>query len=202
MNYHHRLRTLSSISSSTSDVSLPDCFVKVIEALNQMKMAIHLMNKAVFDSFLYAGQLWRPYLPLLGFVWWPCWLWGSCSSLTPSPSPHRSAPSGGDGNPLHAKPAATHMSGWGTYQSPPHSDVTTRPYQGRLAPGCCRGSRFTEYPTHTLLYWEEGFTWEPGDWSHWECLQRHGKMHVFCLLPSCAHKSGSVSAQLHRWNSA
>lgn len=159
-------------------------------------MVIHLINEAVLDFFLHAGKLWRPDLPLLGIVWWPRWIWGSCSGLTPSPSPHCSAPSGGDGNPLQASPAATHMPRRGTHQSPPHSDVTTCPYQGRLAPGCCRGSRVTEYPTHTLLYWEEGFTWKLGDWSHRERLQRHGKRHVFCLLPNCVQKFGTVLAQL------
>lgn len=131
----------------------------------------------VWLLYLYPGQLWRPNLALLGVVWWPRWLWCGCRGFPPSASPHRPAPSGGDGGPLHSKPTAPHMPRGGTDQSPPHPDIPTCPYQGRLAARRSRGSGLTQHPTHTLLHWEESFTREPRNWSHRERFQRHGKRH-------------------------
>lgn len=124
---------------------------------------------------LYPGLLWRPNFPLLGVVWWPRRLRGGCGGLPSSPSPHRPAPPGGEGDSLYSWPAATHVPGRGTHQPPPHPDISARPNEGGITQGCRRCSGFPQQPADTLLYWEEGFSREPGDWSHRECFQRHGK---------------------------
>ncbi len=132
----------------------------------------------VFDSSPYVGQLWRPDLPLLGVVRWSCWLWGGCSSFPPSTPPHRSAPSGSDGDPLQSEPAAPHVPGGWAHQSPPYPDIPARPHQGCLSPRRCRCPRLTQHATHTLLHREESFAREPGDRSHRECFQGYGKRGV------------------------
>lgn len=132
----------------------------------------------VFDVCLYLGQLWRPHIPLLGIVWWPRRFWCSRCGLSPSPSPHCSAPSGGAGDPLHTSSSAPDLPGWGAHQSASHPDVAARPNQGRIPPRCRGGSRLPEQPTHTLLHREESLTREHGDGGHRECFQRHGKRHV------------------------
>lgn len=150
----------------------------------------------MFDSYLYLGQLWRPDLSLLGAVWWPRWFWGSCSGLPPPPSPHRPAPSGGDGDPLYTEPAGPNLPGWGAYQSPSHPDIPTCPHQGCIAPrgrGC---SGLTQHPTHTFLYWEEDFAREPGDRSHRECFQRHGKEILKLLIERADFLANKVSDKL------
>ena len=146
-------------------------------------MLLPLDIKSIYMMYMSAGQ-WRTGVPLLGLVRWPRRLRCSSCRLPPTAAPHRLPAPGRHRDPTQRCFFATDRPGWGARQQPlppgKHPRPSPSPDPGRFFARCLRCTRFPEqHPASaTLLYWEEDPTWEPGDRSHRERLQRDGKRPV------------------------